>query len=342
MTHRNLIVIGASAGGVEAVRQVLSGLPHDLEASVLVVLHASAQTGGLLPRIIGRPGGWPVIHPEDRTPIEYGNAYLAPPDRHLVVSGDILRVLSGPRENLHRPAIDPLFRSAAVSRGRSVIAVVLTGLLDDGTSGLIVVHAHGGKAIVQDPLTAMYPDMPRHALERVPEAEALSLEQIGGRLAELVREELPESQPDQPVRGSVEQKEVQMIEQQMPQIDDADRPGHSSGFACPDCGGVLWEVNEDRLLRYRCRVGHAFTALHLEVEQRHATEMALWSALRALEETASLYRRMADRAESRSFSFSAERFQERASGTEENARILRDFLTRVEANTSDPEPRRTN
>lgn len=181
----------------------------------------------------------------------------------------------------------------------------------------------------------MFPDMSRNAFEQVRDAEVIPLEQIAGKLVELVHEELPADEPDQDNSMSLEEKEVRILDRQLPQIADAERPGIPSAFACPDCGGVLWEVQEDSRLRYRCRVGHAFTALHLEVEQRHASEVALWSALRALEESASLYRQMTDRAASR-FSGSAERFRERASGTEENARILRSFLTRVEESNSDP------
>ena len=327
--HRDLIVIGASAGGIEALQHLLAALPPDLPASVLVVLHTSGRSSSLLPDIFGRASALKTSHPEDGERLKHGRVYIAPPDFHMLVQGNHIRVLQGPRENLHRPAIDPLFRSAAVSAGPRVIGVVLTGMLDDGTSGLMVVRAHGGVPIVQDPLTAMFSSMPRHALEQVPQATVLPLEQIPAELLRLVREELPEPPEPSERPGSLEEKETRLLELEMPQMENDERPGRPSGFACPDCGGVLWELEENGFLRFRCRVGHAFTARNLNVEQQHAIETALWSALRALEESAALYKRLADRSTKSQQSQSAERFQERAANTEQNARVLREFLVQV-------------
>ena len=327
--HPDLIAIGASAGGIEALQKLLAALPADLPASVLIVLHTSGRTGGsLLPQILGRATALQVSHPEDRERIRHGHVYIAPPDFHMLVQGNHIRVLQGPRENLHRPAIDPLFRSAAVAAGRRVIGVVLTGMLDDGTSGLIVIRAHGGVPIVQDPLTAMFSSMPRHALEEVPEARVLPLEEIPAELVRLVGEEIPEEPPTERP-GSLEEKETRFLEFEMPQLPPEERPGNPSAFACPDCGGVLWELDEEGFLRFRCRVGHAFTARNLSVEQQHAVETALWSALRALEESAALYKRLSSRATTSQHTQSAQLFQDRAENTEQNARVLREFLVQV-------------
>jgi two-component system chemotaxis response regulator CheB len=187
VSHRDLIVIGASAGGLEAAQQLVRALPSDLKATVLLVLHTSVRSGSQLPQILERAGPLPASHPEDGERIRKGHIYIAPPDYHMLVEDGRVRVVQGPRENLHRPAIDPLFRSAAVTAGRRVIGVVLTGLLDDGTSGLMVVKAHGGTAIVQDPATAMFDSMPKHALEQVPDAKVLPLEEIGAELVRLVK-----------------------------------------------------------------------------------------------------------------------------------------------------------
>lgn len=329
--HRDLIAIGASAGGIEALQQLLGALPADIPASVLVVLHTSGGSS-LLPHIFGRASRLKTSHPKDGEQIRYGHIYIAPPDFHMLVQDKHIRVLQGPRENLHRPAIDPLFRSAAVSAGRRVIAVVLTGMLDDGTSGLMVVKAHGGIPIVQDPQTAMFSAMPRHALEQVPDATVLPLEEIAAELLRLVREELPEDPGPAERPGSLEEKEVRLLELEMPQMENEERPGRPSAFACPDCGGVLWELDENGFLRFRCRVGHAFTARNLSVEQQHAIETALWSALRALEESAALHKRLAQRSTENHQLQSAERFQERAGNTEQNARVLREFLVHVHKN----------
>jgi two-component system, chemotaxis family, protein-glutamate methylesterase/glutaminase len=185
-------VIGASAGGLEAIQQILSEMPRDLDAVLLVVLHTADHSGSLLPRILERACPVPVSHPRDRDRLERGRVYVAPPGFHMIVEEGSLRVLQGPRENLHRPAIDPLFRSAAAAYGRRVIGIILTGMLDDGTAGLMVVHAGGGKAIVQDPISALFPAMPRNALNQVPSAQVLPLEQIAALLTKLVGEELPD------------------------------------------------------------------------------------------------------------------------------------------------------
>ncbi|HEX4037043.1 MAG TPA: chemotaxis protein CheB [Acidobacteriaceae bacterium] len=324
--RRDRIVIGASAGGIQALQQLLGKLPPNLKAAVLVVLHTSGHARSLLAQVLGRAGSLPASHPTDGTIIRNGHIYIAPPDFHMLVEGDRIRVVAGPRENLHRPAIDPLFRSAAVSAGRRVIGVILTGMLDDGTSGLMVVRAHGGEAVVQDPKTALFPAMPSHALEEVPDAKVLPLEQIAAELAGLVGEELPAAGGFAGRGNSTEEKENRLLDEEMPQIPREERPGQPSAFACPDCGGVLWEVEENGFLRFRCRVGHAFTARHLDVEQRHSVETALWSALRALEESAALYQRLASGAIRGRQPGSAERYQDRADNTEQNAKILREFL----------------
>ena len=329
MSRRNLIVIGASAGGIEALQKLLRKLPKNLDASVLIVLHTTSHGGSLLPHILQRFSALPVVHPEDGEQIERGIVYVALPDHHMIVEGRFLRVVQGPPENLHRPAIDPLFRSAAAFHSRRVIGVILTGALDDGTAGLMVVRARGGKAIVQDPKEAVFPSMPSAALEQVHDAMVLTLAEIPLALVDLTLEELLDELPTVLENSPQPIQETRIAELDMAEIENESRPGNSSAFACPDCGGVLWEIENKGFLRFRCRVGHAFTARHLGVEQRHAVETALWSALRALEESASLYKRMADRAKSSSHYDAAEKYVERQSSTIENARVLRDFLLRV-------------
>lgn len=332
MANRDLVVIGASAGGIEALQNILGLLPTDLDAAVLIVLHTSNHAGSLLPQIMQRTSRLPAIHPKDRTPIQKGTIYIAPPDCHMIVEGEILRVIQGPRENLHRPAIDPLFRSAASSYGRRVIGIILTGSLDDGTAGLMLVRNRGGVAIVQDPKDAMFASMPESALEQVPDAMVLPAHEIPEAVVRLTREPIPDLDASERPRDTKQAiKETKIAELDMSEIENEDRPGHPSAFACPDCGGVLWEIEDGGFLRFRCRVGHAFTARHLGAEQRHAVETALWSALRALEESASLYRRMAERAANSYHDQTAEKFTERAENKTANARTLREFLIRVNA-----------
>jgi two-component system, chemotaxis family, protein-glutamate methylesterase/glutaminase len=339
MARRDMVVIGASAGGIEALQKLLAALPTDVDATVLIALHTSRHSGSLLPQILQRSSRFRVVHPEDHTPIERGKIYIAPPDYHMLVEDGVLRVIQGPRENLHRPAIDPLFRSAATYYGPRVIGTILTGLLDDGTAGLMVVRAAGGAAIVQDPATALFSSMPRSALEQVPDARVLSLEQMPAEILALTHEEIP---LDLTVNGRASKKvqeqafeESKISEMDMSEIENDDRPGHTSAFACPDCGGVLWEIEDGGFLRFRCRVGHAYTARNLGAEQRHAVETALWSALRALEESASMFRRMAERAEAMNHDVRARRYTERADTTSTNAKVLRDFLVQVNQGDED-------
>jgi len=334
MAHRDLVVIGASAGGLEALQRLLAALPFDLNAAVLVVLHTSNHEGSVLPNILGRAGPLPAIHPADGATIRKGHVYIAPPNVHMIVADGHLQLIAGPRENLHRPAIDPLFRSAAAIYGPRVIAVVLSGLLDDGTSGLMVVRASGGEAIVQDPDTATFASMPRNALKQVPDARVLPLEKIADVLVRLSREKLPAEALAGHVSPQAE-KDIKIAEFDMSEIENEGRNGNPSEFACPDCGGVLWEIVESGFLRYRCRVGHAFTAKYLEAEQRHAIESALWAALRALEESISLSNRLAKRAVDWKQSALQDLYQERVAAKENHARILRDFLLQVNARSEE-------
>jgi two-component system, chemotaxis family, protein-glutamate methylesterase/glutaminase len=336
--HRDIVVIGASAGGLEALQEILGGLPTDLQAAVMIVLHTANHAQSLLPQILERAGKLPVIHPRDGVRIERGRVYIAPPGLHMIVEDGFLRVLQGPRENLHRPAIDPLFRSAAAAYGARVIGVILTGMLDDGTAGLMVVSASGGTAIVQNPETALYPGMPRSALNHVPNAQVANLQDIPALLLQLISSPLPAgtSRPANTLLAAA--KETRIAELDMNEIAGEERLGKPSPFGCPDCGGVLWEIEQKGFLRFRCRVGHALTAEYLGAEQRHAVETALWEALRALEESASLYRRMAARASRSDHNLPAQLYRERASNTEANSRVLRDFLLRVNTvENSDPQ-----
>jgi two-component system chemotaxis response regulator CheB len=329
-----VVVIGASAGGIEALQKLCSCLPAGLKAAVMVVMHTNPHSDGLLPRVLSRAGPLTASHPRDGEAIRKGSIYVAPPDYHLIVERGRFRVIQGPRENHNRPAIDPTFRSAAVAYGPRVNGVVLTGLLDDGTSGLMVVRSRGGNAVVQDPSTALFPAMPTNALERVPDAYVRRLEEIPGLLLSLIDEEVEELDAP-PEQDALAETETKIAELDMSEIEKEIHVGEPSVFGCPECGGVLWEIDQEGLLRFRCRVGHAFTARHLDTEQRHAIEASLWAGLRALEESASLYRRMAERAGNARHPETDRAYRERAADTSENARTLRNFLLEVSA----PDPR---
>jgi two-component system chemotaxis response regulator CheB len=321
--QRNIIVIGTSVGGVEALQRLVAGLPKNFPGSLFVVLHLSPQSTSVLPAILTRAGNLQAVHPQDGEAIRMGRIYVAPPDNHLILEEGRIRIVRGPKENRHRPAVDPLFRSAARWYGPRTIGVVLTGSLDDGTAGLLAIKKRGGLAIVQDPEEAVGPSMPRSALETVPVDYVAGLDRIPQLLQELAGVEVSENGTG---GSSRLKKETQIAELNMNAIEDENRPGIPSQFACPECGGVLWEMDGEALMRFRCRVGHAFTTGSLTVEQSEAVEGALWAAMRALEEGASLAKRMAENATRSKNNRLEQLYRDREKSKREQAEILRRLI----------------
>jgi two-component system chemotaxis response regulator CheB len=319
----NVVVVGASAGGVEALVRLVQGLPSDLPAAVFVVLHITPDSASALPKILSRAGALAAVHPVDGEPIQPGRVYVAPPDRHLLLTPRRVHVVHGPRENGHRPAVDPLFRTAARAFGPRVIGVVLSGTLDDGTAGLAAIKMRGGIAIVQDPSDALFPGMPRSALENVPVDAVLPVGEIPARLVELVNEPVTGSAP--PVSHEMDM-EARMAELDEGAVHNSERPGSPSAFSCPDCGGVLWELADGELIRYRCRVGHAYSPDTLSTKQVEKLEDALWIALRGLEEQAALALRLAERAAERGQPKIADRFESRHRDAQDQAEVIREVL----------------
>lgn len=329
MTGHDIIVIGASAGGVEALMTIANGLPANLPAAVFVVLHIPPDSPSLLPTILNRTGSLPAVHPADQTPIEPGHIYVAPPDHHLLIGEDKVLVVRGPKENRHRPAVDPLFRSAAVAYGPRVIGVVLTGSLDDGTAGLLAVKRRGGLAVVQDPNDALYYSMPRSAIDNVNVDFILPLQEIATKLVELVGQPI---QADESLPVPPEMKEeVKIVKMDKQQQEAREHPGNPSPFSCPECGGVLWELQDGDLLRFRCRVGHAFSIESVQEGQSEAVENALWTALKTLEESMSLSQRLEEQARNQNKMWLANRFSERAHEAEQKADVIRKVLLKPAA-----------
>ncbi len=323
---RDLIVIGTSAGGVEALKKLAANLPDALPAAVLVVLHVWSEGPSLLPQILNRASNLVAHHPYDYEPLEYGRIYVAPPDYHLMIEPGVVRVIRGPKANRHRPAVDPLFRSAAVVYGPRVVGCILTGSLDDGTAGALAVRRHGGTLIVQDPSDAFSPGMPSSVIENVTVDYVLPLEEIPSKLVEIANDGGRVRLPAPFATPESDRAEVKIAEVNMDAIEDLNNRGEPSVFACPECHGTLWEVDDNGLLRFRCRIGHAYTADSLALEQSDCLENALWTAFRALEEAAGLHRRMAERARTRrQFQLAAEH-DAVADSQEDSARTLRDVI----------------
>ena len=328
MPGHDVIVVGASAGGVEALVTLTRSLPRKLPAAVFLVLHIPAQSPSFLPEILTRAGRLKAVHATDEMEIEYGHIYVAPPDHHMLVERGKVRVVRGPKENRHRPAVDPLFRSAALAYGPCVIGVILTGALDDGTAGLLAVKRRGGIAIVQDPHEALYPSMPLSAIENVEVDYTLPLASIGTQLRQLADKRAKE-EGGYPVSEDME-KETKLAEMDMALMHNNEQVGTPSAFSCPECGGVLWEIQDGDLLRFRCRVGHAFSVESVLAEQSDALEEALWVALKTLQESADLAQRLALQAHKRGQEWLAKRFDDKQHAALQRAALIRRVLLKNE------------
>lgn len=327
MPKHDIVVIGASAGGVEAVTHLIKQLPADLPAALFVVLHISANSKSVLPTILQRAGSFPAVHARDGDPIELHKIYVAPPNEHLLVQVGEVVLSHGPRENGFRPAIDVLFRSAANAYRQRVIGVILSGMLDDGTAGLISVKAKGGTTIAQDPDEAVFSSMPRSAIEHGTVDYVLTINGIASFLATKVYESVAEdaTMPSEPDREAV------IVAESKASLERGEQPNNPSTLTCPDCGGVLWELRDRNLIRFRCHVGHAYSLDSLLEEQAQDVERALWAAVRALEEKAALSRRMAVQAREQNRLTSETQFHQRAQEIEHNARLLRQMVVQQHA-----------
>jgi two-component system chemotaxis response regulator CheB len=323
--EQRIVVVGASAGGVEALAQLVRTLPAGLPAPVCIVLHIPADAPSLLAQILDRDSTLPVAHAQDRQLWENGRIYIAPPDRHLLVADDgTLHVARGPRENRHRPAVDPLFRSAAMVFGPRAIGVILSGTMDDGTAGLISIKERGGTAIVQDPAEALYPGMPQSAIDHARVDHVVPLNAIGALLGQLtVAASIPA--PSVPVRSDM-RLEVRMAELTADALHTDDRPGQPSPYSCPDCGGVLWAINDNEFTRFRCRVGHAFAPETMLGAQQEQLEEALWSATKTLEETVRLSSRLAATERLRGHDWMARRFEQKERDARAHIEVIRRYL----------------
>lgn len=312
--HRDIVVMGASAGGVEALSILCGGLPQ-IPAAIFVVVHTAPAGPGMLARVLEHRSKWPTQLARDNAPIEHGHIYVAPPDRHLVLERDRMRLVRGPIENRHRPAVDALFRSAAAAFGPRVIGVVLSGYLDDGTAGAIAIKRRGGVVVAQHPEDALAPAMPESVISNTGANYVLPVAEIPALLKDLCREPLPA-------------KAFAIAEEQMKKESEVVDPnGTPSAYTCPECNGTLWEVQDGGLLRFACRVGHSFSADSMIEDQGESAERALWAALRALEERADLAERMTRRAEERGHALAANRYVELARSAAADAEVLRNMLT---------------
>lgn len=320
MSDFPVIVIGGSAGAIEVLIKLAKELPANLNAAIFVTIHITPSAPGALPSLVARRCPLNVCQATDGHPIRPGMMVFAPPDRHLLIQRGYIRVGRGPRENGHRPAVDPLFRTAAQAYHDRVIAVVLSGNLDDGASGLRVVRQAGGKSIIQDPSEALFSGMPTTALDEAGADRIVKSTELADALVSMVHEVTRNGRRNDPEAESMD-------------IDER-KSGKLAPFGCPDCGGTLWESQEGDVLHYRCRVGHAFSDESLLEAQADGLERAMWTALRALEEMAAHSTRLSERMEARGHSRMADRFARRARDAAARADIIRQAL-QVDDETED-------
>lgn len=320
--NRDLVTIGASAGGIDALKQLASALPEGLPAAVLVVVHIAANAEFYLPQILDRLGPFHAVAAEEGLEIRNGLMIIARPGFHLLVREGYVHLGTGPRENRSKPAIDPMFRSAAATYGPRAIGVVLSGWLNDGTSGLYAIKRCGGVAIAQDPRDALAPEMPRSAIVNAGVDHVVPIAGMARLLDELVREK---PGPILPVAPEIK-VEADIASRGGRAMAETERLGERAGVTCAECGGGLTEIDDGGVVRFRCHTGHAFTAEALLAGQAEAIERALLSALKNMEERAAMWSRMAARHHSDGDPRPALLMQERADISKTEADMLRTLL----------------
>lgn len=332
---KDIFVIGGSAGSIEALRAIVFGLPGNFPGSIFVVVHVAPNSPGLLSRLLSNSGALRATNPVDQERFHGGHLYVARPDHHLTIEDGRVRMLRGPRENRHRPAIDALFRSAAREYGPRVVGILLSGLQDDGSSGLYAIKQRGGIAIVQDPGDATWKDMPKRAIEYAKPQFILPHREIATLLVDLATKDGKSVMGTK--KGSVTRKINRRKQKRNLSVPEDIQPsdvneeaayaeegdGIPSVFACPECHGVLWELRDNEMVRFRCRIGHSYGPESLGRELSLASENALWAAVRALEEKAALQRRVAEGMGDRSMS---SRLLEQSSADVANARLIREMI----------------
>lgn len=316
MANRDIIVIGASAGGIDALCKLLEKLPKALGATVFIVVHVGEASA--LASILNRCGTLPVREAQDGEAFEKGHVYVAPSDRHLLVEDHVIQLSRGPRENRHRPAVDPLFRSAARAHRERVIGVILTGALDDGSAGLFAVKSRGGIAVVQDPMDAREPGMPQNALRSVDVDHCVSLDKIAPLLVKLTKAKTTKNRK----ASKDPKKRGLMTEQKKPGFRD-----DAVSFVCPECQGPLYECREGRVMKFACQVGHSFSAESLTVAHSDALDRALWIAVRTLNERIAIHEALAER--SKEIPKTAMRQTEAAASAAHDVKLIREIIERL-------------
>ncbi|WP_324675380.1 chemotaxis protein CheB [Hymenobacter sp. GOD-10R] len=339
---RDIVVIGASSGGVTALMDLARGLPHDFPAPILVVQHMAPYADSILPQLMSHVSALPAKHPRDGEEVQPGTIYVAQPDHHLLIEDDKVLVKRGPKENRFRPSIDALFRSAAYEYGPRVIGVVLTGYLDDGTSGLWCIQRLGGVTVVQDPADAQSPAIPNNALEYVKADHVVPLSELAALLVKLTMEPVPA----EPKMAQEDLTRIE-IELSIAKNDNAFEmgiinQGKLTAFTCPECHGALTQLIEGKLIRFRCHTGHAYTISALLSEVTESVEAMLYQSMRGLEESKMLLQHLGEHFADEGQQAIANTFFAKAETTGQQARIVHSSIFNHESLSGDKAPRRPN
>jgi two-component system, chemotaxis family, protein-glutamate methylesterase/glutaminase len=326
MAKRDIIVVGASAGGVKALTEFTRSLPRDFTGSIFVVLHISAHSPSNLPAILTRAGFLKAQHPRDGERIKPGVIYVAPPDHHMLLEGKEILIKKGPKENRFRPSIDALFRSAAYVYGARVVGIILSGLLNDGTSGLWSVKRMGGLGIIQTPQDAEYPSMPVNALEYVQADYTVPAADMGSLLSNVLLQKAKRNPAIRKRERALMKMEVTIAKRDNAFEMGIMEIGELTPFTCPECYGVLVRLMEGKIVRFRCHTGHAFTASALLAELTTSVEEKMWQAMRGLEETTMLLKQIGAHFQGQGHPDLAKIFTDKSKMTARKAQIIHDSV----------------
>jgi two-component system chemotaxis response regulator CheB len=332
---RNIIVIGASAGGVGALIELVKQFPPGMQAAVFIVQHVSAFSPSQLPQILSRSGPLQAVHPKDGEHIEAGKIYVAPPNFHLLIDDHKIAVKKGPKENRFRPSIDALFRSAAYTYGSRVISIVLSGMLDDGTSGMWTVKRMGGVGIIQDPEEAICPSMPHNVLEYVAVDHCIGIDKMGDILLQLVQQEVNNNDMLSENELKRLETEVAIAAQDNSFQMGIIQMGEPSSLTCPECSGTLSKLKEGELTRYRCHTGHAFTHNALLASASKSMEENIWKSVRSFEEVIMLLEEAAREFTNSGNKAKAGEYIKKAEAIKNRSADLRKIIFKLEALSDD-------
>jgi two-component system, chemotaxis family, protein-glutamate methylesterase/glutaminase len=323
MAKRDVVVMGASVGGMQALQEIMQSLPPDYPGTVFVVFHTGPSS--LLPEILSRAGPVPAVAAEHNHPYQPNRIYVAPPNRHLLINDGVMQLDAGPRENGSRPSADPLFRSAARTHRSRVVGVVLSGRLDDGSAGLFAVKARGGVAVVQDPAEAAAPEMPLNAMRNLEVDHCVPVAEIGPLLVKLATTDAP---PGQTESDAMRDATKDLMDP--PGLMNSTPPAETQiSLVCPDCGGTLYEQKEGGIARFMCHVGHSYSPASLTEAHKEALERALWTAVRTLHERVTTHRQFLRRQRNPGEEELFRRFEESAKSAERDVELLREIISRI-------------